>query len=491
MTRKQRLVVIGNGMAGARTLEEILARGGGDRFRITVFGAEPYGNYNRILLSNVLNGSQDARDIFLNPLGWYQENGITLHAGVRAAAIDRTRKVVLGENGVEEPYDRLILATGSRPFVPPMDGTNKEGVFLFRTLDDCDAIAKYASTPRGRPTRAAVIGGGLLGLEAARGLLTHGVEVTIVEVAPRLMVQQLDGEGGAILRRTMEGMAISVRLEAKTAAVLGNGRVTGLEFADGTMLDADMVVISCGIRPNSEIARECGLTVERAIVVDDHLRTDDPRIYAVGECVQHRGRVYGLVGPLWEQAQVLADHITGMKPDAVYPGSKVATRLKVMGVELAAMGAAEPVDEQDEVLQFMEPKRGVYKKLIIRDGRLTGAILLGDAAKAAYLMQVFDRGAPLPAERASLLFDLGGGPVTLSLEEMPDDATVCYCNGVSKGEIRECAAGGAAGLHAVMEATRAGTGCGTCKGLVQALVGAQERGSVGAWGALERGSGKA
>lgn len=296
MESRERIVVIGNGMVGAKIVEDILAR---DRhgFKITMFGEEPYGNYNRILLSNVLNGSQNEKDIFINDLDWYRKNEITLHAGVKVASIDRERKVVRGDNGVEEPYDRLILATGSRPFVPPMEGSDKDGVFLFRTLDDCRAIASYSRNCQ----KAVVIGGGLLGLEAARGLLTHGVEVTIVEVAPHLMVQQLDAPGGAILRKTMEEMGLTVQLEKATTSISGNGHVTGLQFKDGETLDTDMVVISCGIRPNSELAKECGLTVERAIVVNDQLQTDDPDIYAVGECAQHRGMVYGLVAVCYQE----------------------------------------------------------------------------------------------------------------------------------------------------------------------------------------------
>ena len=472
-TNKQKLVVIGNGMAGARTVEEILARGGSEQFEITMFGDEPYGNYNRILLSNVLNGSQDPSDIFLNPLEWYAENDVTLHAPARVTHIDRARKEIHSDDGQVTPYDKAIIATGSRPFVPPMEGlrtpegTDKHGVFVFRTIDDCHKIAGYANKCR----RAAVIGGGLLGLEAARGLLNYGVEVHVIHLSEHLMNQQLDPQAGAILRNIMEKMGVHVHTLKNTARVLGEDSVTGLEFKDGTTLDCDMVVISTGIKPNAEIGRECGLTVERAIVTDNQMRSvDDPDIYIVGECAQHRGRVYGLVAPLWEMGQVLADHITGRNPNAAYHGSKIATKLKVMGVELASMGVTEPSDERDEVVTFAEPKRGTYKKLIIRDGMLIGAMMLGDLNKVAYLMQAFDRGTPLPEERLSLLFDIGAPSTETTMLEMPGNAQICNCNGVSKSQIQKCVEGGKRSLKMVMEATRAGLGCGSCKKLVQEVV---------------------
>ena len=473
MSEKQKLVVVGNGMAGARTVEEILARGGGEQFDITMFGDEPYGNYNRILLSNVLNGTQDAADIFLNPLDWYTENDVTLHAPAKVQHIDRARKEVHSDDGQVTPYDKLLIATGSRPFVPPMegletpDGETKHGVFVFRTLDDCHKIAGYATKCR----KAAVIGGGLLGLEAARGLINYGVEVHVIHISGHLMNQQLDPAAGGILRGIMEKMGIHVHTMKATTRVLGEDSVTGLEFKDGTTLDCDMVVISTGIKPNAEIGAACGLTVERAIVTDNQMRSvDDPDVYVVGECAQHRGKVYGLVAPLWEMGTVLADHITGRNLDAAYHGSKIATKLKVMGVELASMGVTEPQDDRDEVVTFSEPKRGTYKKLIIRDGILVGAMMLGDLNKVAYLMQAFDRGTPLPEERLSLLFDMGAPSTQATMLEMPDSAQICNCNGVSKGQIRKCVEGGKRSLKMVMEATRAGAGCGSCKKLVEEVV---------------------
>jgi nitrite reductase (NADH) large subunit len=472
MATKRKLVVIGNGMAGARTVEEILARGGGNQFDITIFGDEPTGNYNRILLSNVLNGSYNEDDIFLNPLDWYRENNIRLLAGTRAAGILRRARLVFAEDGTPEPYDKLIIATGSRPFLPPMegitmpDGKFKPGVFVFRTLEDCRGIAAYA---QGK-TSAAVIGGGLLGLEAARGLQNFGLDVNVVHLGGHLMPQQLDASAGAILKTSMERLGVKVLLKKNTTAILGRDRVLGLRFADEGTLECDMVVISAGIKANWEIAAGCGLPIERGIVVDDHMLTGDRDIYSVGECAQHRGQTYGLVAPLWEQAKVLADHITGKNVQAAYHGSKVATKLKVMGVEVASMGIVEPRDGEDEVVQFSEPKRGTYKKLIIRDGRLVGGILLGDIGKAAYLMQAFDRNTPLPDERLRLLFDIGDPPKQVTFDEMNAATQICNCNGVSKGAIVACVKNGKRSAKAVMDATRAGMGCGSCKSMVTEIV---------------------
>src|SRR5216684_5163253 len=470
---KQKLVVIGNGMAGARAIEEVLARGGSEQFDIVIFGDEVYGNYNRILLSNLLNGSQTPDDILINPLDWYTENGIKLHSGEMVDGVDRAAKVVVSKNGIREHYDKLLIATGSRAFIPPMagayvsEGKLKPGVFGYRTIDDCAAIVEYAKKSKVVVT----IGGGLLGLEAARAMTVLGCQSHVVHLAGHLLEMQLDVPAGAILKKAMEGMGIQVHLKKLTSEVKGSDRVEGLAFKDYTSLDCDMVIVAAGIRPNSEIGVRAGLTVERAIVVDDHMRSvDDPDVYVVGECAQHRGRVYGLVAPLWEQAKVFADHITGHKAGAAYHGSKLATKLKVMGVELASMGLTEPKEERDETIQFTEPKRGTYKKLIVRDGRLVGGILMGDISKAAFLMQAFDRDSPLPDERLSLLFDLGTPSQKVTLDEMPAEAQVCNCNGVSKAAIGACVAGGRRTPKLVMETTRAGMGCGSCKSLVADLV---------------------
>jgi nitrite reductase (NADH) large subunit len=473
---RKRLVVIGNGMAGARVVEEILQRAPA-MFDIVMIGAEPYGNYNRILLSNVLNKTQQPAGIFLNPLAWYQQSGITLHAGVKALRIDRERRVVVaaalsggeapyaatttaGAPLMDMPYDFVIIATGSRPFVPPMEGFGKPGTFLFRTLDDCARIAEGARNCK----KAAVIGGGLLGLEAARGLLAHGVEVTVVEASPQLMIAQLDATAGETLKTVMETLGVRVICQKITASVDSqDGKIASLSFGDGSKLETDMVVVGAGIRPITEVATASGLRVEKAILCDDQMRASDAGIFALGECAQHRGKIYGLVEPIWEQARTLADVITGANPNAAYTGSKLATKLKVMGVELASMGEIKPAGPGDEVLVYHEPSRGVYKKAIIRDGKLAGAILLGETDQAARLMQLFVSGGALPARRSELLFGGAGQAAALGACGLPDDAQICNCNGVSKGRIMDAMRQGCVTVGRIGAATRAGTGCGSCK----------------------------
>ena len=404
---------------------------------------------------------------------------------MKATLIDRKRRVVVGNAlrrgaspygldshdphgvAIEEPYDKIIVATGSRPFVPPLEGMGKPGTFLFRTLDDCEQIATYAKGCRS----AVVVGGGLLGLEAARGLLTHGVEVTVIEALPQLMAAQLDPESAALLKTTIERMGIHVLLAKSSSQVLGEERVTGIQFNDGTTLDTDMVVVSAGIRPITEIAKDSGLAVERGIVCDDQLRTNDPDIFAVGECVQHRGVIYGLVDPIWQQAKTIADVLTGMNPRATYLGSKLATKLKVMGVELASMGDPKAVHLDDEVVVYREPSRGVYKKMVIRDKQLINAILLGETDTAGVLTQMFMLETAVPQRRADLLFGTSTGAPILSVFDLPDQAQICNCNGVAKGKIKDaimigkCKSVSKVGVH-----TKAGTGCGSCKPLILQLL---------------------
>jgi nitrite reductase (NADH) large subunit len=475
----QKLVVVGNGMAGVRAIEEILLRGGTEKFDITVFGDEPYGNYNRILLSNVLAGSQDveadADDIFLNGLDWYADNDIDLRAGVRVVRIDRFAHLVHADDGSVTRYDYLILATGSRSFFPPMAGlwaddkTLTDSVFGFRTLDDCVGMISEAA----QRSKAVVIGGGLLGLEAARGLQNRGLTVDVVHAGPTLMNAQLDDIGGAILRKSVQDLGITVHLEKRTTEVRTHedGRLSGIVFSDGSSIDCDMLVMATGIRPNVGLAQWAGLTVERAIVVDDHLRSiDDDAVYVVGECAQHRGQVYGLVAPLWEQATVLADHLTGTDRTAAYHGSRTATKLKVAGVDVAAMGLKAPELEDDEFVQYSEPRHGVYKTIVIRDGKLVGATLVGDVSKVSFLTQAFDSGLPLPQERVSLMFDIGTPDVSVGVAELSDEAQVCNCNGVNKAALVACVQDGESSVSGVMAKTKAGKGCGSCKELVGQIV---------------------
>jgi nitrite reductase (NADH) large subunit len=470
---KERLVVIGNGMAGARLVEDVIALGGADRFDITMFGDEPYGNYNRILLSGVLAGTHDPRDIFINPLDWYRRSNIRLHAGVPATRVVRDTRSVEGHGGVRERFDHLVFATGSVPFVPPMDGLTgpdgcwRPGVFVFRTLDDCTGMAQYAGGCR----TAAVIGGGLLGLEAARGLLSLGVQVHVVHLMPHLMDVQLDRRAGRMLSASLAQMGVQVHVERRTRALIGSDGIDGLKFDDGSTLACEMVVIAAGIRPNVDLARDAGLRVDRGIVVDDGLScAGAPGIYAIGECAQHRGQVYGLVAPLWDQAGVLAQRLTARDPRAAYTGSAVSTKLKVAGVDLTVMGDKEPASDDDEVVTYAEPARGVYKKLILRAGRLAGAILLGDGQTAPRLMQTFDRGELVPDNRAELLFPIPPDGPASSVAELSDGAQICNCNGVTKGRIVTAVRDGCLTLKALCDATRAGSGCGSCKPQIQAVL---------------------
>ncbi|MBP1158729.1 nitrite reductase (NADH) large subunit [Rhodococcus sp. PvR044] len=475
----RRLVVIGNGMAGARTVEEILARGGRDQFDITMIGDEPYGNYNRIMLSHVLAGesSTDDEDLILNPMSWYRENGVTLYAGDRAIRLDRFAKTVTCESDREVNYDVLIVATGSNTFFPNMDGLREtdgrlaRGVFGFRTIADTNGMLQMAQAED--DVSAVVIGGGLLGLEAAYGLRTQGLTVNVVHSPGHLMNQQLDERGGSVLRAKIEALGVGVHTSVRTDAVLRDeqGRVTGVAFTDGSSLAADMVVVTAGIRPNTELARAGGLVIERGIVVDDQMRCEDEgSVYAVGECAQHRGELYGLVAPVWEQAVVLAEHLTGSNPEAAYEGSRSTTKLKVAGVDVAAMGVKGPELDDDEFLQFYDSRNGTYKNVVVRDGKLIGATLMGEVGKAGMLTQAFDGKIELPEDRLSLLFDLADGRAATSAADLPDATQVCNCNGVSKGDIVSCVHAGASSLGEVIAKTRAGKGCGSCKGLVADIV---------------------
>ncbi len=473
------LLVVGNGMAGARTVEEIITRNGRELFDITMIGDEPYGNYNRIMLSHVLSGeaTTDDEDLMLNPMSWYRENGVKLHVGDRAMKLDRFAKQVTCESGRIVDYDVLIIATGSNTFFPNMDGLREadgrlaRGVFGFRTISDTNGMLQMAQAHD--DVSAVVIGGGLLGLEAAYGLRTQGLTVDVVHSPGHLMNQQLDAHGGRVLRNKIESLGVGVHTSKRTTEVCrGPGNeVTGVGFADGSVLEADMVVVTAGIRPNVEFARGGGLVVERGIVVDDQMRCEDEgSIFAVGECCQHRGEVYGLVAPLWEQATVLAEHLTGVNPDAAYHGSRSSTKLKVAGVDVASMGVQGPERDSDEFVQFYEPSSGTYKSVVVRDGKLIGATLLGDISKVGFLTQAFDDKVALPAERISMLFDLGTPSAATGAAELADDSQVCNCNGVTKGQIVDCVHAGADSVAAVVAKTRAGKGCGSCKGLVADIV---------------------
>jgi len=392
-----RLVVVGNGMAGMRTVEELLKLAP-ELYEITVFGAEPHGNYNRVLLSPLLAGDKQVEDIMLHPRAWYAEHGITLHAGDPVVRIDRKRRVVVARSGLEAPYDRLLLATGSTPFMLPVPGNTLPGVVGFRDLQDVDTMLAAAR----RGGRAVVIGGGLLGLEAAHALKRRGMDVTVVHVAASLMNQQLDGEAGRLLKETMERAGLSILLDAQTSAIEGADRVEAVRFADGTALPADLVVMAAGVRPNIALAREAGLHCERAIVVDDTLQTYDPRIYAVGECVQHRRATFGLVAPVWEQARVCAAHLAGAGHRR-YVQAATATKLKVTGIDLYSAGDILGGAGSEELV-LRDRTAGVYKRLVLEDNRVTGAVLVGDVGDGPWYFDLIQRGADVSQLRDRLLF---------------------------------------------------------------------------------------
>jgi nitrite reductase (NADH) large subunit len=476
MTRKQRLVVVGNGMGGARLVEEIVSRPGGEHYEITVLGAEPYGNYNRILLSGVLAGTYCPEHIFLHPLAWYKQHNVRLYAGQAATRLDWQRHCVQIADGSWEPYDRLVIATGSSPCLPSLlnlvreDGQLIEGAFTFRTLDDCQAILAHSSRAR----RAAIIGGGLLGLEAASGLVKRGLEVHLIHRAPHLLNLQLDAAGSTVLARLVSEQGVQLHLGRETVAVLGADRLCGLRFSDSSELACDLCIIATGTHPNTDLARAAGLAVRRGIIIGDDLACSVPDVFALGECAEHRGQTYGLVAPVWEQARILAERLTDSASQKQYTGSAISTRLKVSGLDLTVMGDKEPASSTDEVITYAEPTRGIYKKLIVREGRLQGAILLGDlpgSMPAARLVQLFLRGDPLPTNRAELLFPChAGSKQELSVAELPDDTQICNCNGVSKGSILAAVRTGKRSLQTLCEATRAATGCGSCKSQVQELL---------------------
>jgi nitrite reductase (NADH) large subunit len=460
----KRLVVVGNGMAGIACVEQILKHS--RQFEITVFGDESYVNYNRVQLSSVLAGEKAGDAITLNPREWYEANQIQLHLGVRITDVDAAAKTVTARDGTIAPYDTLLLATGSRAWLPPIEGLDKDGVFQFRTLDDTRALLARA----GAGVKAVVIGGGLLGLEAARGLQVQGCAVTVVHLMSTLMERQLDADGGNYLAGKVEDLGITVLLNRTTTAVLGRDRVEGVALSDDTCIEADLVVVAAGIRPNVDLAYKANLYVNRGIVVNDRMETSDPDIFAVGECVEHRGVCYGLIAPLIDQARVLAATMTG-HDGPLYTGTVTATRLKIMGVDVFSAGDwsgqnAQPVRFEDRAL-------GIYKKLTVRGGTLAGVILIGDTSDSHRYMEWLRSGADLTAQRRHLLFPPPVADDGLEIAQMPDSATVCGCVGVTKGAVIEAIhERGVSTLAQLKEDTRAGTGCGSCRGLCERLLAA-------------------
>ena len=467
---KKTAVVIGNGPVGHRFCEKLVEFDGGRNYRIVAFCEESRPAYDRVHLTSYFDHRNPAK-LAVARIAWYRENGIQLHVGDRARRIDRPQRKVVSEAGLDISYDLVVLATGSRPFVPPIEGIDKRGVFVYRTIEDLDAIIDYSKQARS----CAVIGGGLLGLEAAKAAYDLGLETHVVEFASRLMPRQIDEAGSNLLVRQIEALGVRVHLHKATQGVLGNGRVTGMKFTDGGGLDVDMIIVSAGIRPRDELARECGLEVgpRGGIAVDDELRTSDPEIYAIGEAALHRGMIYGLIAPGWEMAEVAAGRLAGM--DVRFEGANLSTKLKLMGVDVASFGDYEVPAESAVPIVVDDPFAGIYKKLLFStDGkRLVGGVLVGDASGYSELSALAESGQDLSFEPARLAGLGCEGTPDISVG-IGDDAQVCFCNNVTKGAI--CSAireHDLATIGAVKERTTAGSGCGGCLPMVTGLLNAE------------------
>lgn len=466
-TDREKLVVIGNGMAGISAVEQILKLT--SKFDITVFGSEPHPNYNRIMLSYVLEGSKTMDDIILNDLNWYRDNGITLHTGTTVVRIEEETKEVIAENGLRVPYDKILIATGSNSFILPIPGSDKEGVVGFRDIADCHQMLEAAKTYR----KAAVIGGGLLGLEAAKGLVQLGMDVTVVHLMEDLMERQLDHQAALMLKSELERQGIKFKMGAQTAELLGDKRVSGLRFADGTELEAEFVVMAVGIKPNIAVAKASGIETGRGIVVNDYLQTSMKGVYSVGECTEHRGICYGLVAPLFEQGIVMAKHISGVDT-APYVGSVVSTKLKISGVDVFSTGEFIDGPEHTIISSKDEWKR-TYKKILLKDNVLVGAVLFGDIEDSAELQKLIKQQAEMTDELYASL--MGGGccgsgeKKSKSVETMSDEEIVCGCNGVTKGTIVDVITNqGLTTVDEIKACTGATRSCGGCKPVVEQIL---------------------
>ena len=463
--------MVGNGMAGVRTLEELLKLTP-DLYDITVFGAEPYANYNRILLSPVLSGEQTLKEIMLNDVDWYEANGITLHLNKKIIHIDRVKREVVSEDGTRMPYDRLLLATGSNPFILPLPGKELQGVITYRDIHDTNEMIAASAKHK----HAVVIGGGLLGLEAANGLKLRGMDVTVVHLMSTLMERQLDATAGAMLQASLEQRGLTFMLEQQTDSILGDdqGRVRAVKFKDDSEIPAQLVVMAVGIRPNTDLAQSAGLHCNRGIVVNDTMQTFDPRIYAVGECVSHRGTAYGLVAPLFEMAKVAANHLALMGIGR-YAGSVTSTKLKVTGIDLFSAGNFIG-DESTEEIVLSDAVGGVYKKLVIKDNKLVGSVLYGDTVDGTWYFKLMREGKDISEIRDHLMFGESNLGDTGHLGQnkavaMTDDMEVCGCNGVCKGTITKAIKEkGLFTLDEVRKHTKASSSCGSCTGLIEQLL---------------------
>ncbi|TPJ44310.1 NAD(P)/FAD-dependent oxidoreductase [Mesorhizobium sp. B2-5-13] len=465
----EKLVIIGNGMAPGRMLEHLLEQAPG-RYAVTIFNAEPRVNYDRIMLSPVLSGEKAYEEIIIHGDGWYIKHGITLYKGHKIVAIDRQAKTVTSDHGVTEPYDKLVIATGSVPFIIPVPGHNLPGVLTYRDLDDVRAMMLAAQSR----AKAVVIGGGLLGLEAAAGLNSQGMDVTVLHVMPTLMERQLDPAAGYLLQRAVEQRGIKVITKANTQAITGNGKVQQVELADGTIIPATLVVMAVGIRPNAALAKDAGIAVNRGIVVDAGMRSNDPDIFALGECAEVGGTVYGLVAPLYEMARVAAHQLAGDEA-AAFVHMDTPTKLKVTGIDLFSLGDFADGDDRQEIV-LRDASAGVYKRLVLRDDRIIGTVLYGETADGAWFNDLKKKQTDISQMRDTLIFGQsyqGGAPLDpmAAVAALPDDAEICGCNGVCKGKITGAITGkGLTSLDDVRAHTKASASCGSCTGLVEKLM---------------------
>ena len=461
---KKRLVVIGSGMAATSCVEEIIGLDP-ERFEITVFGAEEHLNYNRVLLSHVLTGEKELKDIVLHDLKWYEDNNIKLHSGKRITEINRAQKKVISEDASEHPYDVLILATGSLPFIPPVVGMDKEGVVAFRTINDCEKIKDDVR----EGSRVAVIGGGLLGLEAAYGALKLGADVSVVHLADRLLERQLDITSAEFLKEDIEKLGIDVMLSKETTEVYGEGKCEGLNFKDGTSLEADLIIVSVGIKPNIELIESSGIYCEKGVVVSDVMQSYDPAVYAIGECVQHRNKTFGLVAPIFKQAKVLANHLAG-DGRLAFKDIASSARLKVPDIELYSAGSIDDADGI-ETVEYLDRGARVYKKLFLKDNKLNGMIMYGDTSDGPRLFAKLLDGSDVNTVRHTSIFGDGAGAGVSSMAELTDETIVCGCNGITKGMIVESIK--SKGLFSREDVTRetgAGGGCGGCGELIEQIL---------------------
>jgi nitrite reductase (NADH) large subunit len=466
---REKLVIIGNGMAPGRMLEHLFEKAPG-RYEVTIFNAEPRVNYDRIMLSPVLSGEKDYEQIIIHGDGWYIKHGITLYKGHKIVGLDRVAKTVTSDKGTTASYDKLVIATGSVPFILPVPGNDLPGVLSYRDLDDVNAMLLAAQSR----AKAVVIGGGLLGLEAAAGLAARDMEVTVLHLMPNLMERQLDPAAGYMLQRELESRGINIITKASTKSIVGARRVEGVELADGRVIPATLVVMAAGIRPNAWLAKDAGLEIGRGIVVDDGMQTSDPDVFAIGECAEVGGNVYGLVAPLYEMARVAAAHLSG-DASARFVHNDTPTKLKVTGIDLFSLGDFADGEDRHEIV-LRDASAGVYKRLVIKDNRIIGTVLYGETADGAWFNDLKKREVDISEMRDTLIFGQsyqGGTPLDpmAAVAALPDDAEICGCNGVCKskivGTIKDK---GLTSLDDVRAHTKASASCGSCTGLVEQLM---------------------